>query len=195
MKRWVLLFPLFFFIHAYGEEEFSSYFIDYVDHGKKATVGVVCIDSFALNNKETSCEVTFYKTSQKSVERRMLFQNKGGWRTASKDLGPKMNEQDQVFIDFINQFSSSKEFQFNHIIFPLPVRVKEADGASKKKLVMPRDWEMLNYSQLCNMLYTIQSGREGNNRKIYIYHRGVLQAFYNFIYINKNWYLIEIEIF
>ena len=89
--------PLFSFFHAYGEEEFSSYFIDYVDHGKKATVGVVCVDSFALNKKETSCEVAFYKTSQKSVERRMLFQNKGGWRTASKDLGPKMNEQDQFY--------------------------------------------------------------------------------------------------
>ena len=76
MKRWVLMLPLFSFIHAYGEEEFSSYFIDYVDHGKKATVGVVCVDSFALNKKETSCEVAFYKTAQKSVERRMLFQKR-----------------------------------------------------------------------------------------------------------------------
>lgn len=187
--------PLFVSTYVYGGDNFTACFLNYVDNVKKTTVAVVCIDSISMDVKETNCEIAYYIPSQKSIEKTLLFQKNGNWKASKKELPRKMSEQDQDFVNFIYIFSTNKEYQINHIIFPLPVTMKEQSGGTKKKLVMPRDWENLQISQKCTTLCTIQSGRDGNNRKIYIYRQGELKEFYNFIYINKNWYMIEMEVY
>ena len=93
------------------------------------------------------------------------------------------------FVDFLAQFSINKEFQINHTIFPLPVT--RPNPKEKKKLLLPRDWEHLSFAKIYPQIVFLHPDREANNRKIYIYQMGRLTQVFNFIRINKQWYLIE----
>ena len=61
----------------------------------------------------------------------------------------------------------------------------------KKKLLLPRDWEHLSFAKIYPQIVFLHPDREANNRKIYIFQKGRLTQVFNFIRINKQWYLIE----
>ncbi len=177
-------------------EGFSSFFFDHIGRSKNGCIAVMCSDSFSLDKKELKCEISNFGFSQKSSEMSYAVLQNGRWKISQKSQPAKLNVQDQSFVDFIFQFAKDRDFQVSRTVFPLPISYLEPQSATaKKKLVMPRDWVDLGFSSRCSSLYVLQSGRVANNRKIYIFQNGKKKEFYNFIYINRNWYLIEMELY
>ena len=60
---------------------------------------------------------------------------------------------------------------------------------------MPRDWEKVDFTQRFRTFHFIQPTTDGNNRKFFIFRNGLKSELYNFIYINKQWYFIEKEVY
>lgn len=180
-------------------EDFSSALIRQVDPQRKNTIALVCTDSLGLSPKESMAEVnaTFNISGERRIVEKSVFKRaNGSWKLNQKLSNTRLEPLEVGFYDFLVKFCVSREMQIEHTIFPLPITNKyKKDGSSQKKLVMPRDWEDLKITQQCATFYSIQPQRQGNNRKVYIYHRGQPKESYNFIYINKLWYLIEMEIF
>ena len=176
-------------------DDFSSFLIDYAGKGRKANFAVVCIDSFTISQTEKNCEISICKVGQRGFEKRFFVQQNKQWKEIQHLSNAKLSASEQDFIVFVNLFSSDKDFQIKHTVFPLPILQKETpnSGNGKKKLVMPRDWETKNITQHYPTLYSFQPHRTGNNRKIYLYQGGVCKEYYNFIFINQQWYLIEME--
>ncbi len=174
--------------------DFASFFVRQVDAGKKRTVALVCVDSLSLG-RDRQCEVNFYTLGQRSVEKRIYGNQSGEWGQRQRLSNARLTPVEVEFYSFLNRFSLERDFQVGRTIFPLPITYKYPDGTSQKKLVMPRDWEEQKITQRCPTFYSVQPQRTGNNRKIYIFHQGALAEYYNFIYISKQWYLIEMEIY
>lgn len=192
----IVCISLFFSASVFGGEDFLWTFMNHVDKNRKQTVVVICSDSIDLNKSESYCEVSEMLFSHAEGTRQMFVNQKGRWQIGKKESGVKLGEQDQSFVSFILQFVQDREFQVNRTVFPLPISYPLMTGsASKKKLVMPRDWENVKLSQRSSKFYLLQSGRHANNRKIYVLQGGIKKEYYNFIYINKNWYLIEMELY
>ena len=66
---------------------------------------------------------------------------------------------------------------------------------TETKLLMPREWEPFDFiamfPSVC--LFASESIQSGNNRRLFVLKNGRVNLFFNFIKINKKWYLIEME--
>ncbi len=196
---WQILFVFLLFPFVMFAEDFSSSLVRQVDPLRKNTIALVCTDSLELSSKETVGEVNVMRniSGERRIVEKMVFRRAdGAWKLNQRLTNARIEALEVGFYDFLERFCLSRELQIEHTIFPLPITSRyEKDGSSQKKLLMPRDWEELKITQQCAAFYSIQPQRQGNNRKVYIYHRGQPKESYNFIYINKLWYLIEMEIY
>lgn len=150
---------------------------------------VVCSDSLNhhVSSKENWAALYSYHSKQLIKQQFLNFGNQ--WKMTHYHYESYANVYQKEFIDFLAQFSINKEFQINHTIFPLPVT--RSNPKEKKKLLLPRDWEHLSFAKIYPQIVFLHPDREVNNRKIYLFQNGVITQVFNFIRINKQWYLIE----
>ena len=58
---------------------------------------------------------------------------------------------------------------------------------------MPREWNALDFTAVFPSLCIFNSDSQSPNRQINVFRNGKSAQLFNFIRINKKWYLIEIE--
>ncbi len=217
-KVWVILISMLL-VHNLWGQEFSSFYLDFLLHPAEQVDKVkfplnisgttirnarsykpfylenqgdfiiVCSDS--LNHKVSDSEnwAASYSFASKQMTKFQFLKLNNGWKLTQHKLESYSTLYQKEFIDFLAQFSINNNFQINHTIFPLPVT--RPNPKEKKKLLLPRDWEHLNFAKQYPQIIFLHPDREVNNRKIYIYQKGRLTQVFNFIRINKQWYLIE----
>ena len=195
MRVGVLLAFLFPSVHLFAED-FSSYLLQQIDPKKKNTVSVVFTDSLGLAVNERTVDVNTYIPNKNILEKNVYkMEYNGKWNLRQRMLNTRMEPLEKDFFTFLKDFSFSREMQIARTIFPLPVTYKSKDGSKEKRLIMPRDWEELKIWQRSPSFRAILPLRHGNNRKVILYQQGKAKEYYNFIYINKVWYLIEMEVY
>ena len=180
-------------------QELSSHILnELITAGKKnpyqgidaKNFAIITIDSIPFSN--TPQHSTAYLDFKKRSVVETTFKRGGGrWNYSNGKAYAIGKEAYDEFPDFILQFSQNKDFQINHTIFPFPVNVFVGKEQAKRKLIMPRDWDPVELTNLYPQMIHFKSDEKGNNRKIYIYQKGRMASMYNFIRINKNWYMIE----
>lgn len=180
-------------------EDLSSHIINnLLTGGKKSpyptsihkNYAVVSIDSLSFGN--TNSGSTALVNFKKKDVSKTQFEKKGNkWIYTSEEPIPLQRFEQNEFIDFIQRFSSNKEFQINHTVFPFPINTMNGKEQTKRKLVMPRDWNHLPLSDTYPQLLLFKATTDGGNRKFIIIKDKEIKEEYNFIRINKQWYLIE----
>lgn len=101
---------------------------------------------------------------------------------------------DADFVNFLNEFSRNHDFQIKRTIFPIPIRQMRGYKEVGNKLLMPREWNYVNFQSICPKVCIMQNiSNSGNNRRLYIYRNNKLSQIFNFICINHKWFLIEVE--
>ncbi|MCQ2224596.1 MAG: hypothetical protein MJZ14_02570 [Paludibacteraceae bacterium] len=180
-------------------QELSSHIINnLIATGKKSPYSqidnkdfvIVSIDSLSFGNmpQGATAQIDFKKRTTMET----TFRRGGGkWNYSNGKSTPLTKDRYDEFAEFLLQFSQNKDFQVNHTIFPFPTNIYVGKTQTNRKLTMPRDWNQLNFTQAYPQMIHFKSDEKGTNRKIYIYKKGRLTDLYNFIYINKQWYLIE----
>lgn len=195
LKLSALCVLLFSSVQLYAED-FASFFFRQVDPKKKISMGVVYTDSLGLSASETTVDVNVYLPNKNRLEKDVYKKEQNGkWNLRQRMVATRMEPLEKSFFDFLKEFSYNRDIQISKTIFPLPVSYKGKDGIVQKKLIMPRDWEDLKIWQNCPSFRSVLPMRQGNNRKVLIYQGGKIKEYYNFIYINKVWYLIEMEVY
>ncbi len=104
--------------------------------------------------------------------------------------------QEAEFLNFLIQYSQNEDFQMKHTIFPFPYRIYNSttlDSEPENKLLMPREWDSLDFTAIFPSLCIFNSNNQAPNRQIHVFRNGKAAQLFNFIRINKKWYLIEIE--
>lgn len=181
-----------------GQELSSHIIYNLIATGKKNAFpsadykqfALITIDSiqFGATNQGAISYIDF---KQKSKTETTFKRGNGKW-IQSTGKSASLNKEDfNDFTDFLLQFSQNKEFQINHTIFPFPANTFVGKEQTNRKLTMPRDWNHLNFTANFPQMIHFKSTGEGNNRKICIYKMGRMTDMYNFIRINKQWYMIE----
>lgn len=150
---------------------------------------IVCSDSLTHKVSEEESWAAMYSYHTKQLIKQQFSKLGKQWKLLHYKTEPYATTSQKEFIDFLAQFSINREYQINHTIFPLPVT--RPNPKEKKKLLLPRDWEHLSFAKIYPQIVFLHPDREVNNRKIYIFQKGVLTQVFNFIRINKQWYLIE----
>ena len=199
-KRYIyaLLFLLVSF-HVSAGEELSSHIINtLLPGGKKSpypteiqkNFAVISIDSLSFGNTDNGA--TALVNFKKKEITKTNFTRKGNkWSYTSEPAIPIQRFEQNAFVDFLQHFSDNKEYQINHTVFPFPVNTMKGKEQTKRKLIMPRDWNHLSLSDSYPQTILFKTMSDGNNRKILIFKGKEMKEEYNFIRINKQWYLIE----
>jgi len=199
-KRYMyaLLFLLGSFQLSAGEE-LSSHIINSLLSGSKKSpypaeihknFAIVSVDSlqFGEVNSGTTVLVNFKK---KDVTKTYFTRKGNKWSYTSEATIPIQRFDQNEFVEFIQRFSSNKDFQINHTVFPFPINTMKGKEQTKRKLIMPRDWNHLSLSDLYPQILLFKATSDGNNRKIVVFRNKEVKEEFNFIRINKQWYLIE----
>lgn len=198
-KNILILLLLFGSVLHIEAQELSAYIINnmviagkkspYQISGKK-NFAIITIDSLTFGNvtQASTAALDFQKSNITEVQ---FKQEKGKWSYESAKPLSLSKESLEEFPDFISQFSKNKDYQINHTVFPFPINTSAGKGPGKRKLIMPRDWNHINFTYDHPQMYVFKSKEKGNNRKIYLYKENRLAEMFNFIRINKQWYLIE----
>ncbi len=196
-----MLILLFGTVLPSAAQELSSHIINnLIASGKKSPYNeintknfvIVSIDSLPFGN--TPLGATAQINFKKKTTMETTFKKVGGrWNYSTGKTLPLTKDRYDEFADFLLQFSQNKDFQVNHTIFPFPTNrhANKSKERTDRKLTMPRDWDHLDFTNMYPQMILFKSDEKGTNRKIYIYKEGQLTDLYNFIHINKQWYLIE----
>lgn len=107
--------------------------------------------------------------------------------------GTSNTNEDHEFIAFLNEYTRNHDLQMKRTIFPFPIRSFKDGKEGSSKLLMPREWNYLNFNTICPQIAIMKNVDDATNRRIYIYNENKLKQIYNFICINRKWYLIEVE--
>ncbi|MCQ2217717.1 MAG: DUF4348 domain-containing protein [Paludibacteraceae bacterium] len=159
-------------------------------------IPIVCTDSLNLVSSQKVVNVSVVnmldiKSTQYSFEKK-----NEKWKLASSgkdaDYG---GERD--FVEFLMQYSRDVDFQKKRTIFPFPYRIYKENKSNElsSKLMMPREWEPFDFVALFPSLcvFSYDKSASVNNRRLFVMKNGSPYLFFNFISINKKWYLIEME--
>lgn len=184
-------------LHAAGEELSTHIINNLLLAGKKniysidnKEFAIISVDSLSFGN--TPQGATSLIDLRKKNNTETIFKRGGGkWIHSTGKTTVVSKDGYDEFVEFLSQFSGNSEFQINHTIFPFPTNVMSGKEQTKRRLTMPRDWNLLNFSQAYPQMIHFKSDNKGNNRIIYIYRKGKMAEMFNFIRINKQWYLIE----
>lgn len=162
----------------------------------RTSIPIVCADSLDLVSAQKEVNVSVIDMmNKKSVQ--YAFEKKAGrWKLASSrkeaDYGG-----DRDFVEFLFAYSQDIDFQKKRTIFPFPYRVYKdyKNHELESKLMMPHEWETFDFvalfPSLC--LFASENLSDKNNRRLFVMKNGSPYLFFNFISINKKWYLIEME--
>ena len=136
--------------------------------------------------------IQFNKDRETAVD--YLFEQKNkNWKLVSLKNESFQRQNEADFLNFLMQYSRDESFQMKHTIFPFPYRIKSSKDDLENRLLMPRDWTALNLTAIFPALSVFNSNTQASNRQLFVFRNGKMAQFFNFIQINKKWYLIEIE--
>lgn len=180
-------------------EELSSHIIHSLLSGNKKSpypadihknFVIISIDSlqFGEVNTGTTALVNYKK---KDVTKTVFTKKNNKWSHVTETATPIQRFEQNEFVDFILRFSSNKDYQINHTVFPFPINTIKGKEQTKRKLIMPRDWNHLPLSESYPQILLFKTTTDGNNRKMLIFRNKEMKEEFNFIRINKQWYLIE----
>jgi hypothetical protein len=159
-------------------------------------IPVLCADSLnAISNlpQQAVSIIQFNKETANNY----IFEDRGNnWKLMSSHTENMQNLPDAEFLNFLIQYSKDESFQMKHTIFPFPYRkykTGKKDNDPQNTLLMPREWVTWNFMAIFPSLCIFNSDNQAPNRQLYVFKNGKLYLFFNFIKINKKWYMIEME--
>ena len=143
-----------------------------------------------------SSVVSVVQFNKEAASNYVFEQRDKRWKLISYKSEDIQHLQEAEFLNFLMQYSKDESFQMKHTIFPFPYRVykfPKRDSDPENRLLMPREWEPLDFIAIFPSLCIFNSDNQAPNRQLYVFRNGKAAQFFNFIRINKKWYLIEIE--
>ena len=158
---------------------------------------ILCVDSLNAAAQQSSISVSivqFNKERETAVD--YLFEQKNkSWKLVSLKTENFQRLKEADFLNFLIQYSRDESFQRKHTIFPFPYRTYKSSKQDEpeNRLLMPRDWTALDFTAIFPALSVFNSNVQASNRQLFVFRNGKMTQFFNFIQINKKWYLIEIE--
>lgn len=169
-----------------------------ITYNDKRNVAILCSDSLQKISGSSYPSVAIHNLKSRKSQV-CLFERKGKeWKLAEVSNLSGAEVSDAEFVSFLCDYSKDADLQMKRTIFPFPIRnySKKSKEMQETTLLMPREWNMLDfcnsYGEIC--LFDTKDLSVANNRRFAIYRDGSLAEIYNFIRINKKWYLIEKEI-
>lgn len=186
-----------------GSKVMSGYTIDnrkvakrasYFDYANRQLIGVVCADSLSgATVGLQKVNVSLLGTANRQGFSYQFVKNGSSYRLLSAHLVNGVKAADADFLSFLTEYSTNRDFQMKRTIFPFPLRYFSGNKEVDSKLVMPREWSYLDFSTQLPQLCVLENSQDKTNRRIYVYSASKLSRIYNFIYINRKWFLIEVE--
>lgn len=159
-------------------------------------IPVLCSDSLNAIMKSPSSVVSIVQFNKETSNNYLFEQRNKKWKLISSQNEEIQHLQESEFLNFLMQYSKDEPFQMKHTIFPFPYRIYKSfkrDNDPENKLLMPREWESLDFMAIFPSLCIFNSNNQAPNRQLFVFKNGKAAQFFNFIRINKKWYLIEIE--
>ena len=159
-------------------------------------IPILCADSLnAAAIQQPALAVSIVQFNKEAVVDYLFEKKNKNWKLVSSknENIQKMKETD--FLNFLMQYSRDESFQMKHTIFPFPYRIYKSPKHDdpENRLLMPRDWRTLDFTALFPAISIFNSKIQAPNRQLFVFRNGKMAQFFNFIQINKKWYLIEIE--
>lgn len=164
---------------------------NYIHMANTSTVAMLCADSIntpsLLKGEQKASMVDLVNKDCRTYN----FSANGKSYLLSK--ATSNTNEDYEFIAFLSEYTRNHDLQMKRTIFPFPIRSFKNGKEGSSKLLMPREWNYLNFNTICPQIAVLKNVSEANNRRIYIYNENKIKQIYNFICINRKWYLIEVE--
>jgi len=158
-------------------------------------IPVLCSDSLnAIMNLPFSV-VSIVNFNKETTNNCVFEQRDKGWRLMSYKHENIKDQPNVEFLNFLIQYSKDESFQMKHTIFPFFYRIYKTPARNnpETKLLMPREWIKLDFISTFPSLCIFNSNDQAPNRQLFVFKGAKMAQFFNFILINKKWYLIEIE--
>jgi hypothetical protein len=158
-------------------------------------IPVLCSDSLNAIMNLPSSVVSIVQFNKNAANNYVFEQRNKGWKLMSYKSETIQNLQEAEFLNFLMQYSKDEAFQMKHTAFPFPYRIYKSSNRNsdpENKLLMPREWATLDFVALFPSLCIFNSNNQPN-RQLFVFKGAKAAQFFNFIRINKKWYLIEIE--
>lgn len=157
-------------------------------------IPVLCSDSLNAIMKLPSSVVSIVQFNKDAANNYVFEQRNKDWKLISSKSESVQNLQEAEFLNFLMQYSKDEAFQMKHTIFPFPYRIYKSSKRDdpENKLLMPREWTAVDFVTLFPSLCIFNSNNQPN-RQLFVFKGAKAAQFFNFIRINKKWYLIEIE--
>ncbi len=159
-------------------------------------IPILCSDSLNAIEKSSSSVVSIVQFNKEAAINYVFEERNKKWKLISGKNESLQNLQEADFLSFLMQYSKDESFQMKHTIFPFPYRIYKSskkESEPENKLLMPREWESLDFIAMFPSLCIFNSNNTATNRQLFVFKNGKMAQFFNFIRINKKWYLIEIE--
>ena len=159
------------------------------------TIPILCSDSLSAIMKLPSSVVSIVQFNKEAATNYVFEQRSKKWKLISYRSEDIQHLQEAEFLNFLMQYSKDESFQMKHTIFPFPYRIYKSsrDSDPENKLLMPREWVTLDFATIFPSLSVFNSNNQAPNRQLSVFKNGKAAQFFNFIRINRKWYLIEIE--
>jgi hypothetical protein len=162
----------------------------------RSNIPILCADSLNAISHFPQQVVSVLQFGKEPVNNYTFEERSGSWKLMSSSSRNLQSLPDSDFLNFIIQYSQDESFQMKHTIFPFPYRTyntAKKEKEPKNNLLMPREWESLDFTALFPSICIFHSNSDVPNRQLHIFKNGKRYLFFNFIQINKKWYLIEME--
>lgn len=159
----------------------------------KQIVPIVCVDSLNSVSIKKEVQVSVVNILKNTSATYSFERSATGWRLMTQNKGIAC---DDGFVDFLKAYSQDEAFQKKRTIFPFPYRkCKNRDCKGEAKLLMPREWEIFDFTTLYPTicLFCSSDNSSVSNRRLIVLKNNEPSILFNFIRINNKWYLIEIE--
>jgi hypothetical protein len=157
-------------------------------------IPILCADSLNAISQLSNPVVSIVSLTKETAIDYTFEKGNKSWKLTSYRNENMQNLRDAEFLNFLIQYSKDESFQMKHTIFPFPYRTYKAGkkGEPENNLLMPREWETLDFAALFPSLIVFNSNNQLPNRQLFVFKNKKITHFFNFIRINKRWYLIEI---
>jgi hypothetical protein len=162
----------------------------------RSNIPILCADSLNAIARTLAPTVSIIQFNREIANDYLFEPRNRRWKLISYKNENLQNLKESEFLNFLIQYSKDESFQMKHTIFPFPYRVYKSvkrDSDPDNRLLMPREWESLDFMAIFPALCVFNSNSQAPNRQLFVFRNGKTAQFFNFILINKKWYLIEIE--
>ena len=154
---------------------------------------IICADSIEAASAGRNTAVNMVNMPQMAGQKMSFARHGATWRLKERQARQaQMATTDGDFLSFLVTYSTDHDFQMKRTIFPVPVHQK-GKGSEETQLQMPRNWSYISFTAMFPQMCVMDNNSTAKNRRLYFYQNNRLRQIYNFININKKWFLIEIE--